>query len=213
MRTRHPTLCLLHIVLTVATFVSAAPYSEYVLAPPSRRLYPVSVRTVNGSVSDAASLVQRRNNATFSGPSAVTLDFGKNIGGLVSFDIVNSSSTREYIGITFTESSLYISNETCDSTLGNDTALWFPIMQMGSYAAPQSMERGGFRYLTIVHNTTGTVQLSNLSIYFTAMPHVPHDALAQYTGYFHSDDNKLNRVWYAGKYSDGHLCVWETDKF
>jgi hypothetical protein len=59
--------------------VCAAQYEEYILAPASRTLHPVSVHKVNGSVSGAESLIgESTGSATFQGQSAaVTYDFGK----------------------------------------------------------------------------------------------------------------------------------------
>lgn len=59
--------------------VRAIPYSEYILTPASRTLYPASVYNVNGTVENAEGLVGASGPTTFSGPSAVTYDFGKNI--------------------------------------------------------------------------------------------------------------------------------------
>ena len=56
----------------------AARYEQYILAPSSRTLHPVSVYQVNGSVSNADSLTgDSSGNAVFQGQSAVTYDFGK----------------------------------------------------------------------------------------------------------------------------------------
>ncbi|CAD0095313.1 unnamed protein product, partial [Aureobasidium mustum] len=78
-----------------------------------------------------------------------------------------------------------------------DETLWFKITGPGNYSVEPLHDRGGFRYLNVYHNTTGNVTLSHLQTYFTAMPHFPDDGLREYTGYFHSNDEKLNRVWYA----------------
>ena len=65
-------------------------------------------------------------------------------------------------------------------------------------------ERGGFRYLSLINHGTRSVDISNLTVNFTAMPHFQE--LGSYTGYFHSNDEKLNRVWYAGAYTN-ELCT------
>lgn len=67
--------------------VVAGPYSEYILTPASRTLLPATVYNVNGSVTQAASLTSPPGNATFKGASAVTYDFGKNVAGIVSFNV------------------------------------------------------------------------------------------------------------------------------
>lgn len=74
--------------LTFSLFYGTArsvPYSEYIYAPESRTVFPVSVYQVNGTISNAADLLNGKNGTvTFSASSAVTLDFGKNIAGQVS---------------------------------------------------------------------------------------------------------------------------------
>lgn len=188
------------------------PYSEYVLTPKSRTLRPATVYNVNGTVSNAEELVTGRDaTTTFVGTSAVTYDFGKNVAGLVSFNVSEAAgSDVSYIGISFTESSLWISSEGCDATAdaGIDQALWFEVQPGGSYAAEKQYQRGGFRYLNVYHNTTGNVTIPDLSIYYTAIPHYTEDQLATgiQTGYFHCEDDQINRVWYAGAYTN-ELCT------
>jgi hypothetical protein len=190
--------------------VVAGPYSEYVLTPASRTLIPAIVHNVNGSVIHAASLTTPPGNATFKGASAVTYDFGKNIAGIVSFNVSTVTGTDEYIGISFTESSLWINSEGCDATAdaGIDEALWFKVSSGGHYAASKIHQRGAFRYLNVYHNTSGTVEVESLSVYFTALPQVAEADLRTYSGYFHCNDEQLNRVWYAGAYTD-QLCTIE----
>ena len=66
------------------TIAANIPYAEYILAPKSRTVKPASVHQVNGSVSNAASLVGSvYGSATFNGISSLTCDHAKNIGGIV----------------------------------------------------------------------------------------------------------------------------------
>ncbi|KAH0339464.1 bacterial alpha-L-rhamnosidase domain-containing protein, partial [Aureobasidium melanogenum] len=199
-------------VVALASFcltASAVPYAEYILAPSQRDLAPVSVHQANGSVINAAGITTSgHGGTTFNSVSAVTYDYTKNIGGLVSFVVSSSSDSEQYIGISFTESSMWISPDGSDATqnIAIDETLWFKITGPGNYSVEPLHDRGGFRYLNVYHNTTGNVTLSHLQTYFTAMPHFPDDGLRDYTGYFHSNDEKLNRVWYAGAYTD-QLCT------
>jgi hypothetical protein len=181
----------------------AVPYAEYILAPSQRDLSPVSVHQANGTVINAAGVTTSGSGGTtFNSVSAVTYDYTKNIGGLVSFVVSSSSDSEQYIGISFTESSMWISPDGSDATqnIAIDETLWFKITGPGNYSVEPLHDRGGFRYLNVYHNSTGNVTLSHLQTYFTAMPHFPDDGLREYTGYFHSNDEKLNRVWYAGMY-------------
>ncbi|KAJ9615742.1 hypothetical protein H2200_001819 [Cladophialophora chaetospira] len=189
--------------------VSAVRYAQYILTPSSRTILPASVYNVNGTVENAAGLLNTGGNATFTGPSAVTYDFGKNVAGLVSFDYNTTANARnEYIGISFTESSLWINSDGCDATAdaGIDEALWFSVNGSGHRQASKEHQRGGFRYLNVYHNTSGMVTLSNLSIHFTAVPQKAEGDLQAYTGYFHTNDEQLNRIWYAGAYTND-LCT------
>lgn len=190
------TLCLL-----ARLVIGQVPYSEYSLTPRSRTLRPAKVYNVNGTVDRADELLTGQVASTkFVGPSAVTYDFGKNVAGLVSFNVSEAvGSDPAYIGISFTESSLFISSEGCDATAeaGIDAPLLFQVQSGGFYAAEKQYQRGSFRYLNIYHNTTGNVTIPDLTIYFTAVPNYTAEQLAAgiQTGYFHCDDDKINRVW------------------
>lgn len=167
----------------------AIPYEEYILAPKSRTLHPISVHSTNGSVSDPENLTLPSGSSIFDSISATTYDFGINIAGVVALTIGNVSSTDQYIGVTFLESSLWVSNLSSDATAaaGKDATLWFQVTGPGRYEAPREKERGGFRYLTLVHNVTGSVEVTGVEVHYTAMPHWADDALGAYTGYFHCD--------------------------
>lgn len=107
--------------LSLALLVGRAqsvPYSEYILAPSSRTVFPVAVHQVNGTVTNAEGLLNGVNSsATFSASSAVTFDFGKNIAGQVSVVAGDSVfSPDAVIGLTYTESSFWIANYGCDGT-------------------------------------------------------------------------------------------------
>ena len=171
----------------------AIPYDEYILAPRSRTLHPVSVHNTNGSVSNPESLTRSNGSSVFSGNAATSYDFGINIAGVVSLDVASVSDASQYIGVTFSESSYWVSNASSDATAdaGKDETLWFHVTEPGQYTAPREKERGGFRYMTLVHNSTGTVEVASAEVHYTAMPHWADDALANYTGYFHCDGRLL----------------------
>jgi hypothetical protein len=190
-------------------FTSATKFSKYILAPNYRSVTPPVLYTVNGNVKNPNALctdVHNSQGVTFTGTnSSITLDFGKNIAGTVQFDVRSVSGSEEYLGFTFTESSMWISPNHCDSgsSATFDSPLWFEITSKGNYAAEKKHQRGGFRYMSIWHNSTGAVTLGDLSVNFTASPEMGD--LRKYPGYFNSDSEKLNRVWYAGAYTN-QLC-------
>lgn len=183
-------------------------YSQYIYAPAQRAVTPASLWMSNGTVQGAHNLGQ---GTTFQGiNSSITVDFGINIGGTVQFEVESSTGDDEYIGFTFTESSQWISPYVCDSatseTEPRDSPLWFSIPSPRAYAATKEHQRGGFRYMSIWHNTTGTLRLSSVSVNVTVDPDA--EDLREYTGYFHTDNDKLNRVWYAGAWTN-QLCLMD----
>lgn len=180
-------------VLPVFTSLACAtlPYSDYILAPKSRNLKPVSVHSSNGSVTTPEALLTSSTSGAsiYKDAAATAYDFGINIAGYVILDIASVSDTNQYIGVTFSESSLWISNASSDATAdaGKDETLWFHVTEKGTYTAPRDKERGGFRYMTLVHNGTGSVEVSSAKVHYTAMPHWEEDAIGNYTGFFHCD--------------------------
>ncbi|KAI4694496.1 hypothetical protein J4E81_006715 [Alternaria sp. BMP 2799] len=158
---------LVSLAAVVPVALASIPYSQYILAPKSRTLHPVSVHSTNGSVTHPESLTGANGSSVFTGEAATAYDFGINIAGLVTVTIgsVNSSSS-EYIGVTFSESSLWVSNRSSDATAdaGKDETLWFHVNGTGRYTAPREKVR----------------------------------------------DELLNRVWYAGAYTN-QICTIEPD--
>lgn len=178
----------------LTTALAQVPYEEYILAPPSRTLIPPSVYEVNGSVSAAESLTSSNGgSAVFEGESAVTFDYTKNIAGLVSLTFGEASDEDEYIGVTFSESSLWISGLGSDAThdSGIDEILWFRYGGPGvTITAPREKVRGAFRYMSLIHYGTGSIEVTSVTTYFTPMPHYADDQLRGYTGYFHCNGKK-----------------------
>lgn len=171
----------------------AIPYEQYILAPKSRTVLPVSVHSSNGSVTNPESLTSSNGSSIFTGDAATAYDFGINIAGRVSLTIGSVNSSDEYIGVTFSESSLWVSNMSCDATAdaGKDETLWFRVNGTGRYTAPHEKTRGAFRYMTLVHNGTGSLEVTGAEVHYTAMPHWEDDAIRNYTGYFHCDGKIL----------------------
>ena len=158
-------------VLAFVSWAIAIPYEEYILAPKSRTLHPFSVHSSNGSVSNPESLSASPGSAVFEGDSATAYDFAINIAGVVTLEIGLVSNAEQYIGVTFSESSLWVSNGSSDATAdaGKDETLWFHVPGPGRYTAPREKERGGFRYMTLVHNTTGSVEVTSAEVHYTPM--------------------------------------------
>ncbi|TVY82262.1 hypothetical protein LSUE1_G005922, partial [Lachnellula suecica] len=145
-------------------------------------------------------------NAQFTGPSSISFDFGKNIAGLVSVTVGDSSSPDASLSLTYTESSTYISSQSCDGTRGPqfDQPISLPVGKGPNiYSVEREHERGGFRYLTVTNNGNTNIDVTRVAVYFTA---APQQDLRQYWGYFHCNDELLNKIWYAGAYTN-QLCT------
>ena len=191
--------------LLCVSLVTAIPYSQYILAPLSRTVSAQAVHQVNGSASGAANLVSGGSgSASIGSNGSVTLDFGKNIAGIVSMNV--ESQENSSIALTYSESSLWINGKACDGTAdaGLDAPYFINSTSPGTYTVDREYERGGFRYLSLINHGNSNVELSNLTLNFTAMPHFQE--VGAYSGYFHSNDEKVNRVWYAGAYTN-ELCT------
>jgi hypothetical protein len=135
--------------------------------------------------------------------SLVTYDFGKEVGGIVSISF--SSSGTGQLGFAFTEAKDYV-GEWSDSSNGNftgpDGALYTELgTALTTYTMPENKLRGGFRYMTVflITNSTASATLEDVNITLDFQPTWPN--LRAYQGYFHSDDNLLNRAWYSGAYT------------
>jgi hypothetical protein len=180
-------------IFLLAAATSAIPYSQYILAPKSRTLRPVSVHSTHGPVLSPSSLTTHSSPpttlTTFTDQSSTTYDFSINIAGLVSLDIASVSSSPQAIGVTFSESALWISNASSDATAdaGKDETLWFNVTGPGRYTAPRDKERGGFRYMTLVHDGLGSVDVEGVEVHYTPMPHWDDDSIGNYSGFFHCD--------------------------
>ncbi|KFX98985.1 hypothetical protein V490_02006 [Pseudogymnoascus sp. VKM F-3557] len=189
--------------------VTAVKFQEYILAPSDRNVQCRDLLNTTNKIENPGAFCTSSPNSdgtTFTGDSAITIDFGKNIAGTVQFNVKSVSGDAEFIGFTFTESNMWISTTLSDSANAAtfDSPLWFPVDKAGAYAADKTHQRGGFRYMSLWHNSTGTLVIDSLSVNFTASPEMAN--AQDYTGYFNSDSEKLNRVWYAGAYTN-QLCT------
>ncbi|MDI5963809.1 alpha-L-rhamnosidase-related protein [Streptantibioticus silvisoli] len=198
----------------------SGPWDAFNLSPASRTVRPVAVRTSTGSV--------RRGRAPRGGGvgtvrlsgtgASVTLDFGQEVGGFVTLAFGAGTGADQVVALTYAELSTYISTTASDASNGGtndepavryaatpggtvDTRTDVPLAGADPVASanPASQLRGGFRYLTVVNDTSGTVELTGVTL---AVGFAPNAAdLRAYPNYFHCDDDLLNRIWYAGAYT------------
>jgi Bacterial alpha-L-rhamnosidase 6 hairpin glycosidase domain len=177
----------------------------YVLAPSSRTLAPVAVQGTSGSVSSPQNVLSGAATRISGANAYLVLDFGKEVGGLVTLKFAGASGSGQQVGLAFSESSLYVgptsdlSSGSAFSGSGTDGALRTTVNGAGTYTMPTDKLRGGFRYLTVFLSSSGWIDLNGVSLAFTGAAGMSNPSA--YTNYFYSNDDQLNKIWYAGAYT------------
>ena len=195
-------------VAAAASSATAKPATTYtnpcaadILAPSGHTVAPVSVYGTSGTVGNSTALLSGGDTQLTGNGSSVTLDFGKDVGGLITLDFGGASDANQSIGLAFTESSEFIgdSSDLSNGGSGADGALYASVAANGTYTMPTDKLRGGFRYLTLFLNSSGYADIDGVSLDFTAAP--AESDPAAYPDYFCSNDTELNQIWYAGAYT------------
>ncbi|EPS40073.1 hypothetical protein H072_6116 [Dactylellina haptotyla CBS 200.50] len=187
------------------------PWEEFNKAPLGRIVRPVKVYATEGDVSSPEGIING-GSTTFRPGSLVTYEFAENIAGRVCWTIGEASTlskgaTNSFkLSFGFTESPNFIGRHS-DATTSTEFDL--PLDQefrAGNNTFDKIYVRGAYKYMTIWVNENTTYQdtapswtLTDLWVPYAAMPHFENPKA--YTGYFHSSDNLLNRIWYAGAYT------------
>ncbi|KAK3372144.1 Six-hairpin glycosidase-like protein [Podospora didyma] len=180
------------------------PWEPNIFAPSSRTVQPKSI------ISLATGQVVSEYNGTArldTNGSTVVLDFGIEVGGLVSLKYTVSGTGSGSVGLAFAEAKDWI-GQWSDSSNGRfhspDGAVYSSFSGPGpvAYTMPDAKLRGGFRYLTLFlmsKGGTAAVKLLDVSLAIGFQP--TWSNLRAYQGYFHSDDEQLNAIWYSGAYT------------
>ncbi|GJE95602.1 glycoside hydrolase family 78 protein [Phanerochaete sordida] len=190
----------------------AGPWDAFNLAPASRVVRPTSVKAVTGAVQDVDALLSETGRATLAGnQSWLTLDFGKEIGGLISLTLANVTAASA-LALSFTESPMFISPLTSDDSsypapnMSYDGVLHLQApLRDGLWTQPAASLRGGFRCLTLVATADAPVAVVNVTCTISFAPHV--DDMRAYSGYFYAEDpvfhdkDFLTKIWYSGAYT------------
>ncbi|KAJ7595645.1 Six-hairpin glycosidase [Mycena floridula] len=199
------------LLTVVAALAPPGPWDAFNYAPKSKTVYPAHIYHTQGNVVGAQNLLGTTGSATISGTNSwVTLDFGVEVGGLISLAFGSSNGTR--ISLSFTESPMFIRPLfSDDSSFPSANTTYDGVLPVavprtpGFWTQPAFSLRGGFRYLTISSNSLGSATFSNVSCAISFMPHVAD--LRAYSGYFSAEDpvfsdkDFLTKVWYAGAYT------------
>lgn len=176
------------------------PWESNIFAPASRTVSPASILNSAGNYVSGFP-----GHASLSGNgSQLVFDFGLEVGGLITLEY--SATGAGAVGLAFTESKNWI-GEWSDSSNGGfkapDGAIYANFTSAGSYTytMPDLRLRGGFRYLTLflITNGTTTVSIKDIKLAIGFQP--TWSNLRAYQGYFHSNDDTLNKIWYSGAYT------------
>ncbi len=173
---------------------------DYNLSPSSRTLAPVAVQRIYGEVSSPNQILSGGTTTIQGMGSYIVFDFGKEVGGIASLQFGAVSDSAQSVFLAFSESVLYTGPQSdLSSGRPEDGRLSTAAVTNGTYSVPPENLRGGFRYLTIGLETNGSVELSGVTLSFTPAPTLAD--LRAYSGSFRSNDDLINRVWYAGAYT------------
>ena len=181
------------------------PWESNIYSPSSRLIPPVSVLSASGNV--VTDYSNEESLSLTEDDSIVVLDFGVEVGGIVSLDYALSGANATSFGLAFTEARDYIGPDSDVSRgdeggKGGDGPLLANATSEGHYAMPDVNMRGGFRYLTLFLENPpsgAALNVTNVELEISFQP--TWSDLRAYGGYFHSDDELLNKIWYSGAYT------------
>jgi len=184
-----------------ATAAFDGPWNAFKHSPSARTVSPVTILapdfTVLSPYPGTASLD--------SNGSLVIYDFGMEVGGIITVNWEAAGSGT--LGLAFSEARNWTGplSDGSDGTLhpGGDGALFTPISDTtaGAYTVPDISLRGGFRYLSLFTTTTTSINLTLTAITLEIAYQPTWSNLTAYGGYFFSNDDLINRIWYAGAYT------------
>jgi Bacterial alpha-L-rhamnosidase 6 hairpin glycosidase domain len=179
----------------------AHPWDAYNLAPASRTVTPQQVFRTTGTVHSASGVLRSKPTSLVGSGASITLDFGQEVGGLVSVHFPASTSPGQRLGLAFSESSQYIgpTSDASNGGSGADGAIDADVTPGTTWTMPAASLRGGFRYLTLFADSAGTIAVDHVSLAITFAPSMSN--LRDYDNYFYSSDPLLNKIWYAGAYT------------
>ncbi|QPG75288.1 hypothetical protein FOA43_002639 [Brettanomyces nanus] len=180
------------------------PWEKYKFSPESRTVYPTKVFATEGVVQQADNLIGNNSNVAYlkGAGAAISLDFGFNTCGLYSVEFGPDSDPEQSVHLAFSETNKFVDKDNSDRSMDFlmvDKTIEVPVSE-GVYTCPYAQQRGAFRYLTISTRKPGKVSIRKI---YTKMNNMPSlgDNLRNYSGYFYSNDEFANTIWYAGAYT------------
>ena len=180
----------------------AGPWDSYNYSPSSRTVAPVTI--LASGADDLQLPYPHPINLNANGDLRI-YDFGQEVGGIVTVSYKSSGSGK--LGLAFSEARNWTGTASDGSNgsyhPGGDGALMSDIEETtnGKYTMPDQKMRGGFRYLTVFATTEKTINITVTAVTLELSFQPSWPDLRAYGGYFYSNDNLINRIWYAGAYT------------
>lgn len=180
-------------------------WQRYVEGPATPNVAPVAVVSTSGNVTNAAALVPGGSGSAKltmvpGGPAPVILlDYGKDVGGFPYF-AVTAASGSPVLRAAYSEGRQFMSAKGDGGGAFNagdkSRANSYTVRAPGTITNP--LIQGGERFQEITLTSPGSVTLSAAGIRFSAYRATANE----YQGYFMSSSDELNKIWYAGAYTD-----------
>src|SRR5439155_13769217 len=120
-----------------------------------------AVCSTSGMVSNPTNILSGQPTTLAGAGAQIVLDFGKEVGGILSLQFAGASGTPT-LGVAFTESSLHVGPNS-DNTAGgsnSDGALGVSVAGPMSWTSDGKYLRGGFRYVTVFMKSAGSVDIT-----------------------------------------------------
>ncbi|OAG06153.1 alpha-L-rhamnosidase [Paraphaeosphaeria sporulosa] len=169
---------------------------------PSRhvvRQYSVSNRGNNSVASIFGSNGTFSIKGTTTAPGVIVLDYGRDVEGHPTFEVVSATGDTSCLEITYSETEtvldgFYMSDGPLALAAAMDTYRVNQYNVTGPSLHTNRLIQGGFRYQKLNLSTPGELVLKNVGV----KPTIPTMSLDQLPGHFETSDEDLNRIWKVG---------------
>ncbi|WYZ41210.1 hypothetical protein EsH8_V_000105 [Colletotrichum jinshuiense] len=166
---------------------------------------PTAKNTVSGSSSSSynESIIYGSNGTTTitsngTAPAVVVLDFGQNVEGIPTFEVVSASGDTSSFEISYGESrtaiDLYMSDGPLSLAAAADTYRVNQYNITGPSVISNRLIQGAFRYQKLNLSSPGTLKLKNIGV----KPTTSTTPLTRLPGSFECSDEDLTRIWHTG---------------
>ncbi|RYO48153.1 hypothetical protein AA0113_g10152 [Alternaria arborescens] len=159
--------------------------------------------SAEGLASDATTIILGSNGTiTLKGNSFISeviLDYGANVEGFPTFEIISVSGDTSGLQITYSESlAVLLSSPTSDGPLGLAAAM--DTYRINNYNITEPTNKtnrliqGGFRYQKLALLTPGDMVLAKVGV----KPSISTTPIASLPGSFQCSDDRINQIWNVG---------------